>query len=107
MLFRSVIKARNRGEAREAGRHVREFRDQKRREDFKTKIGFIHNSQKHFRDPCMSFFALLIASPIDDTNSCSATVNLADVTKITKHTFKKSIKTIYWYLSEVKWNLRV
>lgn len=47
-----VVKARNRGEAREAGRHVREFRDQKRREDFKTKVGFIHNSQKHFRDPC-------------------------------------------------------
>ncbi|KAJ6558588.1 C2H2 type zinc-finger-domain-containing protein [Mycena vulgaris] len=47
-----VVKARNRGEAREAGRHVREFRDQKRREDFKTKVAFIHNSQKHFRDPC-------------------------------------------------------
>jgi pre-60S factor REI1 len=47
-----VVKARNRGEAREAGRHVQEFRDQKKREDFKTKIGFIHNSQKHFRDPC-------------------------------------------------------
>lgn len=46
-----VVKARNRGEAREAGRHVREFRDQKRREDFKTKVGFIHNSQKHYRDP--------------------------------------------------------
>ncbi|KIJ49659.1 hypothetical protein M422DRAFT_74674 [Sphaerobolus stellatus SS14] len=48
-----VIKARNRGEAREAGRHIREFRDQKRREDFKTKVGFIHNSQKHFRDPLL------------------------------------------------------
>jgi pre-60S factor REI1 len=47
-----VVKARNRGEAREAGRHIREFRDQKQRENFKTKIGFIHNSQKHFRDPC-------------------------------------------------------
>jgi pre-60S factor REI1 len=46
-----VVKARNHGEAREAGRHIREFRDQKRREDFKTKVGFIHNSQKHFRDP--------------------------------------------------------
>ncbi|KAG5652237.1 hypothetical protein H0H81_005731 [Sphagnurus paluster] len=48
-----VIKARNRGEAREAGRHVREFRDQKRHADFKTKVGFIHNSQKHFRDPLL------------------------------------------------------
>ncbi|KAL0956071.1 hypothetical protein HGRIS_002240 [Hohenbuehelia grisea] len=48
-----VVKARNRGEAREAGRHVREFRDQKRREDFKTKVGYIHNSQKHFRDPLL------------------------------------------------------
>ena len=46
-----VVKARNRGEAREAGRHIREYRDQKRREDFKTKVSFIHNSQKHFRDP--------------------------------------------------------
>ncbi|PPQ99717.1 hypothetical protein CVT24_009700, partial [Panaeolus cyanescens] len=46
-----VVKARNRGEAREAGRHVKEFRDQKRREDFKTKVAFIHNSQKHYRDP--------------------------------------------------------
>ncbi|KAI1796449.1 C2H2 type zinc-finger-domain-containing protein [Ganoderma leucocontextum] len=44
-----VVKARNAGEAREAGRHVREFRDQRRREEFKTKVGFIANSQKHFR----------------------------------------------------------
>jgi len=48
-----VVKARNKGEAREAGRHVKEFRDQKRREDFKTKVAFIHNSQKHFRDPLL------------------------------------------------------
>ncbi|KDR75422.1 hypothetical protein GALMADRAFT_98901 [Galerina marginata CBS 339.88] len=48
-----VVKARNRGEAREAGRHVREFRDQKRREDFKTKVGFVHNAQKHYRDPLL------------------------------------------------------
>ncbi|KAF7793785.1 hypothetical protein EIP86_004906 [Pleurotus ostreatoroseus] len=48
-----VIKARNRGEAREAGRHVREHRDQRRREDFKTRVGFIHNNQKHFRDPLL------------------------------------------------------
>ncbi|KZV76321.1 hypothetical protein PENSPDRAFT_598627 [Peniophora sp. CONT] len=48
-----VIKARNRGEAREAGRHVREFRDQKRRENFKTLVGFRGNNQKHFRDPLL------------------------------------------------------
>ncbi|THH08608.1 hypothetical protein EW145_g2589 [Phellinidium pouzarii] len=48
-----VVKARNRGEAREAGRHVREFRDQKRREDHKTRIGYINNHQKHFRDPLL------------------------------------------------------
>jgi len=48
-----VVKARNKGEAREAGRHIREFRDQRRREDFKTKVAFIHNSQKHFRDPLL------------------------------------------------------
>jgi len=48
-----VVKARNPGEAKEAGRHVREFRDVKRREDFKTKVGFIANSQKHYRDPLL------------------------------------------------------
>ena len=48
-----VVKARNRGEAKEAGRHIREFRDQKRRQDFQTKVGFIHNNQKHFRDPLL------------------------------------------------------
>ena len=63
-----VVKARNRGEAREAGRHVREFRDQKRREDFKTKIGFIGNSQKHYRDPLLQvcpslFFSLRTFEP--------------------------------------------
>jgi pre-60S factor REI1 len=48
-----VVKARNRGEAREAGRHVREFRDQKRKEDYKTRVGFVHNHQKHYRDPLL------------------------------------------------------
>lgn len=48
-----VIKARNAGEAREAGRHIREFRDIQRKEQFKTKVGFIHNNQKHFRDPLL------------------------------------------------------
>lgn len=48
-----TVKARNRGEAKEAGRHIREFRDQQRREQFKTKVGFVHNHQKHFRDPLL------------------------------------------------------
>ena len=48
-----VVKARNAGEAKEAGRHMKEFRDVKRKEDFKTKVGFIHNHQKHFRDPLL------------------------------------------------------
>lgn len=48
-----VIKVRNTGEAREAGRHVREYRDQRRREEFKTKVGFKHNHQKHYRDPLL------------------------------------------------------
>lgn len=48
-----VVKARNRGEAKEAGRHVKEFRDQKRRENFKTKVGFRNNHQKHYRDPLL------------------------------------------------------
>ncbi|KAH7108460.1 C2H2 type zinc-finger-domain-containing protein [Auriculariales sp. MPI-PUGE-AT-0066] len=48
-----VVKARNKGEARNAGRHVREFRDQRRREEFRTRIGFIGNHQKHYRDPLL------------------------------------------------------
>ncbi|KAI9461203.1 C2H2 type zinc-finger-domain-containing protein [Lactarius psammicola] len=48
-----VVKARNRGEAREAGRHVREFRDRKRKEDYKTRVAFVHNHQKHYRDPLL------------------------------------------------------
>ena len=48
-----VVKARNRGEAREAGRHIREFRDQKRKEDYRTRVAFVHNHQKHYRDPLL------------------------------------------------------
>lgn len=48
-----TVKARNKGEAKEAGRHIREFRDQQRREQFKTKVGFVHNHQKHYRDPLL------------------------------------------------------
>ena len=61
-----VVKARNRGEAREAGRHIREFRDQHRREQFKTKVGFIHNNQKHFRDPLLqvSFIPRIFVIPL-------------------------------------------
>lgn len=40
-----LVRARNRGEAREAKRHVKEFRDVKRREQFKTQIGFRSNNQ--------------------------------------------------------------
>lgn len=54
-----VVKARNHGEAKDAGRHVKEFRDMKRYQDFKTKVGFRHNSQKHFRDPCKPPFPCL------------------------------------------------
>ncbi|WFC99959.1 pre-60S factor rei1 [Malassezia yamatoensis] len=45
--------ARNRGEAKEAQRHIKEFRDVQRREQFKTKVGFRNNNQKHFRDPLL------------------------------------------------------
>lgn len=48
-----VVRAKNKGEAREAGRHVREFRDQRRKEEFRTKVGFIQNHQKHYRDPLL------------------------------------------------------
>lgn len=66
-----VIKARNRGEAREAGKHIRQFRDQRKREEFKTKVGFIHNSQKHFRDPLLQVrlpsLALIMPNPNTST----------------------------------------
>lgn len=48
-----TIKARNKGEAREAGRHIREYRDQRRREEFKTAVGYRANHQKHYRDPLL------------------------------------------------------
>lgn len=70
-----VVKTRNRGEAREAGRHVREFRDQKRREDFKTKVGFIGNHQKHFRDPCKSGRNTYTAG--SDSFFCSTAIRLS------------------------------
>jgi pre-60S factor REI1 len=48
-----VVKARNRGEAREAGRHTREFRDIVRKEQYKTRVAYQNNYQKHFRDPLL------------------------------------------------------
>ncbi|KAF8647145.1 hypothetical protein AX16_006976 [Volvariella volvacea WC 439] len=48
-----VVKARNRGEAKEAGRHVQEYRDVRRRQEFMTKVGYVHNHQKHYRDPLL------------------------------------------------------
>ncbi|WFD36201.1 pre-60S factor rei1 [Malassezia cuniculi] len=47
------VTARNRGEAREATRHIREFRDMQRKEAFRTKVAYRHNNQKHFRDPLL------------------------------------------------------
>jgi pre-60S factor REI1 len=45
-----LVKARNRGEAREAKKHISTYRDAAHREQFKTQVGFKNNSQKHFRD---------------------------------------------------------
>lgn len=56
-----LIKARNAGEAKEAGRHVREFRDMNRKEQFKTKVGFRHNNQKHFRDPLLQVRTVIVS----------------------------------------------
>ncbi|EJD52387.1 hypothetical protein AURDEDRAFT_55420 [Auricularia subglabra TFB-10046 SS5] len=66
-----VVKARNRGEAREAGRHVREHRDQRRREEFRTRIAFINNSQKHFRDPLLQVSAVLCISVTNVLLTCA------------------------------------
>lgn len=48
-----LVKARNRGEAREAKKHISTYRDVTRREQFKTQVGFRNNNQKHFRDPLL------------------------------------------------------
>ncbi|WRT65060.1 uncharacterized protein IL334_002002 [Kwoniella shivajii] len=48
-----LMKARNAGEAKWARRQGRSFKDQRVKEDYKTKVGFVHNSQKHFRDPLL------------------------------------------------------
>lgn len=41
-----LMKARNAGEAKWAKKQGRNFQDQSKREQFKTKVGYIHNSQK-------------------------------------------------------------
>ncbi|KAL7422134.1 pre-60S factor rei1 [Cryptotrichosporon argae] len=48
-----MIKARNAGEAKWARKQGSAFHDQNRREQYKTKMGFKHNNQKHFRDPLL------------------------------------------------------
>lgn len=49
----NVVKARNRGEAREAKKHISTYRDVNKRQQFKTQVGYRNNSQKHFRDPLL------------------------------------------------------
>ena len=41
-----VIKARNAGEAKWARKQGRSFKDQRVKEALKTRVGFVHNSQK-------------------------------------------------------------
>ncbi|WVR04396.1 hypothetical protein IAU60_001398 [Kwoniella sp. DSM 27419] len=48
-----LMKARNAGEAKWARRQGRSFLDQRVREHHKTKMGFVGNNQKHFRDPLL------------------------------------------------------
>jgi pre-60S factor REI1 len=45
-----LIKARNAGEANWAKKAGRSYQDQKRRDNFRTKIGFKHNNQKREYD---------------------------------------------------------
>ena len=76
-----VVKARNRGEAREAGRHIREFRDQKRKENYKTRVAFKHNYQKHHRDPLLQVSSCEF-SPNDNVpwSSLASTISPSDKT---------------------------
>lgn len=49
---REVVKARNRGEAKEAGKHIKEHRDAQRKEAYKTRVGIkVGNNQKHCASP--------------------------------------------------------
>ncbi|GMK53662.1 hypothetical protein CspeluHIS016_0102480 [Cutaneotrichosporon spelunceum] len=48
-----VVKARNAGEAKWAKKQGKSFKDQRTREHFRTKVGFRHNNQMHFRDPLL------------------------------------------------------
>ncbi|WWC59156.1 uncharacterized protein I303_101704 [Kwoniella dejecticola CBS 10117] len=48
-----LMKARNAGEAKWAQRQGRSFNDQRVKEQYKTRVGFVHNNQKHFRDPLL------------------------------------------------------
>ncbi|WWC67641.1 uncharacterized protein I206_101551 [Kwoniella pini CBS 10737] len=48
-----LMKARNAGEAKWARRQGRSFKDQRIKENMKTRVGFVHNNQKHFRDPLL------------------------------------------------------
>ena len=84
-----TVKARNRGEAREAGRHIREFRDQNRREQFKTKVGFIHNHQKHFRDPLLQ---VRVSSNIP---SITSSLTFAPTVTHTREGFRLHVTVIY------------
>ncbi|KAK8846717.1 hypothetical protein IAR55_005804 [Kwoniella newhampshirensis] len=64
-----LMKARNAGEAKWARRQARSFHDQRSKELHKTKMGFVHNSQKHFRDPLREPSGLTICfrmAPTDD-----------------------------------------
>ncbi|KAH8929519.1 hypothetical protein BT69DRAFT_1345814 [Atractiella rhizophila] len=48
-----LVKARNAGEAKEAGRHIREYRDQRKISEQQFVTGMKNNNQKHFRDPLL------------------------------------------------------
>ncbi|KAF8325203.1 C2H2 type zinc-finger-domain-containing protein [Cantharellus anzutake] len=48
-----TFKAREGGRARQAGQHIREFRDQRRREEFRTRVGIKANNHKYYRDPLL------------------------------------------------------
>lgn len=53
-------------EARAAGQHMREHRDKGRHETYRTRVGFMHYSQKHVRDSLqqvrLSLFVLAVSA---------------------------------------------
>ncbi|TXT13459.1 hypothetical protein VHUM_00826 [Vanrija humicola] len=68
-----TVKARNAGEATWAKKQAKAFKDQRTREDFKTKVGFRHNSQKRMFSSCLPLLTFAdFRDPLCKSNGSSS-----------------------------------